>query len=418
LNSLIQTQLLKNKKLFACFVDLSQAFDSPGHNRLWKVLLSLGVSQKWVRVFAYIYEAANARVQTPEGLSDPIKIMKGVLQGESASPSIFNLFLEEIVSRLEKAKVEGFRLHSLVVHILMYADDMVIVAPSPETLQMKLKVAANFLSERGLSVNMGKTKVVVFGRSGRRSRKNKFYWMDQLIEIVSTYTYLGVTFSSTGVFKVAALEFAKKGLAAQGAIAPPESLLYQSFVALRRVSLLLPNAKFSWYLQLRAALTRVKEEATLDKGSANYLYFFRERVVRKHRWSLGEQDLDLARKSTTIPHYHKLVSSIFAEPYLMTALPQYIVTCVAQLRLNYSIIFNQGSWHDLGMFEIRGCKFCEERDSFTHLFTCSHYKQLRLKLLSPDPDFEVMTVIEKTIDPEVYKNVYFFINSALKLRSI
>jgi hypothetical protein len=216
LSSLTQTQLLKKKKLFACFVDLSQAFDSPGHSRLWKVLLGLGVSPKWVRVFSYIYKMAHARVQTSEGLTEPIKIMKGVLQGESASPSIFNLFLEEIVCRLEKAKVAGFKLHSLVVHILMYADDMVILAPSPETLQMKLKVAAKFLAERGLKVNMGKTKVVVFGRSGRRSRNNNFTWNDTTVEAVSSYTYLGVTFSSNGLFKVAASEFVSKGLAAQG----------------------------------------------------------------------------------------------------------------------------------------------------------------------------------------------------------
>ncbi len=200
---------------------------------------------------------------------------------------------------------------------------------------------------------------------------------------------------------------------------PPESLLYQSFVALRRVSLLFPDPKFSWYLQLREILVIVKEEAIIDKCSANYLYFCRERVIRKHRWSLGEQDLESARKSTSIPHYDKLVSSIFAEPYLMTALPQYIVTCVAQLRLNYSIIFNQGSWHNLGMFELRGCKFCDERDSFNHLFSCSHYKQLRIKLLSPDMDFDVTAVTAtRNIDLEACKNIYIFINAALKLRSL
>jgi hypothetical protein len=199
---------------------------------------------------------------------------------------------------------------------------------------------------------------------------------------------------------------------------PPDSLLYQSFIVLKRVSLLLPNSKYSWYLQLREILAIVKEEAIIDNCSANYLYFFRERALRKHRWSLGEQDLELARKSTTIPHYYNLVSTIFAEPYLLMALPQYIVTCVAQLRLNYSIIYNQGIWYNLGMFEHKECPFCEERDSLAHLFSCSHYKQLRIKLLSADPDFEVCTTIDRKIDFEVCKKVYIFINLALKLRSL
>ncbi len=60
--------------------------------------------------------------------------MKGVLQGKSASLSIFNLFLEEAVHRIEKSNVGGIRLHLEIVHILLYADDMVIVSPSAETL--------------------------------------------------------------------------------------------------------------------------------------------------------------------------------------------------------------------------------------------------------------------------------------------
>ena len=133
LNSIIQTQLLKSKPLYCCFIDLSQAFDSPNHYKLWNVLLSLGVSPKWVRVFSFLYEMANARIKTKDGLTDPINIMKGVLQGESASPSIFNLFMEEITNTLDHRRIAGMRLQSIIVHIIMYADDMVTLAPSKET---------------------------------------------------------------------------------------------------------------------------------------------------------------------------------------------------------------------------------------------------------------------------------------------
>jgi hypothetical protein len=63
LNTMIQLPLLRKHKLFVSSIDMSKAFDSTPHNRLWKVLLEIGVSPKWLRVFAYLYENAEARSQ-------------------------------------------------------------------------------------------------------------------------------------------------------------------------------------------------------------------------------------------------------------------------------------------------------------------------------------------------------------------
>jgi len=183
LNYLIQRQLLQCRKLYACFVDLSQAFDTPEHNLLWCVLIEMGVSKKVVRLLAFIYRIAKAQIITSNGLTDHINIMKGVLQGETASPSLFNLFIDGIVERLEKSNIHGFKLITIIVHILLYADDMSIVAAYKETLQMKINVAAKFLRERGFNINIDKTKVVVFKKSGRRTKLDTFNWKGEDIEV-------------------------------------------------------------------------------------------------------------------------------------------------------------------------------------------------------------------------------------------
>jgi len=134
---MIQTRLLKGKRLYACFVDLSQAFDTPNHNLLWTVLLKAGVSNKFVRVFQNIYSNAFAKVRAGAGKTDKIKISKGVLQGESASPAIFNLFLEGLTPLFSKCFLPGIKLNKKSVHFLFYADDLVIVAHSKEALQEK-----------------------------------------------------------------------------------------------------------------------------------------------------------------------------------------------------------------------------------------------------------------------------------------
>jgi len=218
LQALIHLKISKGEKLFACFMDLSQAFDSPDHQKLWIVLLQYGVSLKIVRVFSYLYGLAHAHILTTEGVTDPIKIMRGVLQGESASPALFNLFVENLVDNLYKMKLAGLRLHARIVHILLYADDMVLLGSSQENLQAKINCAADFFKERGLRLNLDKTKVIIFRRGGPVSKNIWFSWRGRPIRIVNKYVYLGIIFSSSGSFSLACQEAVRKGLQAQGAI--------------------------------------------------------------------------------------------------------------------------------------------------------------------------------------------------------
>ncbi len=87
---------------------------------------------------------------TADRLTDLIKIMKGVLQGETVSPSILNVYFGGIVEKLNSTYEAGIRLGEIVVHILLFADDMCIVALSAETLQLKLNVASKFLKQQGV----------------------------------------------------------------------------------------------------------------------------------------------------------------------------------------------------------------------------------------------------------------------------
>jgi len=439
-------------------------------------------------------------------MTDPIKIMKGVLQGESASPSIFNLFLEDVVNQLEAAKVSGIRLHLKVIHILLYADDMCIVSPSAETLQIKIQVVAKFLKSRGLNVNFGKTKVIVFRRAGPICKSDKFSWNGSTIDVVNSYTYLGVTFHYTGTFNLASTDFVRRGLAAQGAAlsaskklrqfnlevpvklfnsivksttlygagiwgllqgnpvervqqqyfkrllqlptctpgyfirletgqphisleiaklamnmferilkSPLDSLLYNSYFALRRVSSLYPDTKYSWCLQMSELLSSVGYENVWNKNSANFFCSFRASAIFKHRQNLRAADLRLARNSSTVPHYFRIVNCGGAERYLRRNLPTYIVTCISQFRLNYSSIFNRGKWINLGMFEEKLCTLCGERASLSHLFECDQLSQLRSNLLPSNlSNFDnIIDTVHKDINLDVIKRIYIYLTTVL-----
>jgi len=216
LMALTQIQLSQGKDLFVAFVDLSQAFDSPNHNLLWKVLLKMGVSAKFLGSLMYLYENASAQVTTATGPTESIRILKGVLQGDSASPTLFNLFIEELVSKLHSSLLRGFRVGKRLIHLLLYADDLALIAQSKELLQEKMTITANFFHSRGLHVNLKKTNVLIFRRSGRVRKDEKFSWRGEEVQNVKSYVYLGVTFQSNGRFNLNSSIAIHNGIAAQG----------------------------------------------------------------------------------------------------------------------------------------------------------------------------------------------------------
>lgn len=57
-------------------------------------------------------------------------------------------------------------------YLLLFADDLVIVANSEQDLQMKIHVTAKFFEARGLQVNISKTKVIIFTKKKERRQLN------------------------------------------------------------------------------------------------------------------------------------------------------------------------------------------------------------------------------------------------------
>lgn len=103
LNALIQMQLRhKSQKLYACFVDFRRCFDLLVHKIMWQKLYSMGVSPKLIRLFQALFKNATCKMQLNNAgeCTAEIKITKGILQGESASPLLFSLVITDIVDYL------------------------------------------------------------------------------------------------------------------------------------------------------------------------------------------------------------------------------------------------------------------------------------------------------------------------------
>jgi len=137
LTSTIQYNFHIKRKVYGLFVDMSKAFDTVDHKRLWFKLGKLGVSTKVITVLKYIYKNANAKIRTNYDISDSFSIDRGVLQGETVSPILWNLYLEDIIQILDKSDTIPVKLLDSTIHALLYADDIILLAYSPAELQKK-----------------------------------------------------------------------------------------------------------------------------------------------------------------------------------------------------------------------------------------------------------------------------------------
>jgi hypothetical protein len=78
--------------------------------------------------------------------------------------------------------------------LMRCTDDVVLLASSPAGLQRQLDALALFCDLWQLTINLGKTKVMIFNES-KKSVDLHFLFRGEEIEITSAYTYLGVRFS-------------------------------------------------------------------------------------------------------------------------------------------------------------------------------------------------------------------------------
>ena len=85
------------KNIYFCLIDYAKAFDCVDHNKLWKILQEMGISDHLTCLLRNLYAGQEATVRTGHGPTDWFQIGKGVHQGCILSPCLFNLYAEYIM---------------------------------------------------------------------------------------------------------------------------------------------------------------------------------------------------------------------------------------------------------------------------------------------------------------------------------
>ena len=206
LYSLIEILKQQKKKLYCAFVDFAKAFDSVWRIGLWKKMLQNSINGKLFQVIFNLYQNIKSCITLDNSNSAFFESFIGLRQGENLSPVLFAIFLNDLEAFLESNFNPGIEIECNTDEIyvltrlvvLLYADDTVLLADSPENLQKCLNDFMTYCTDWKLNINYNKTKIVIFG--SRKTDKHVFTIEEHIIEVVQSYKYLGVLLSNNGSF--------------------------------------------------------------------------------------------------------------------------------------------------------------------------------------------------------------------------
>ena len=200
LHNIITHMLNSGKKLYCAFIDFTKAFDYIVRDNLWVKLIKLGIRGKILNIIQSLYNCIKSKVKLNNELSKDFECILGVRQGESLSPFLFSMFINDLEETFVKSGIEGIDIGTMNILMLLYADDIIVFANTAEELQEQLNRLKLYCDKWKLKINVEKTKVMVFRKGGRLPNNVSFTYDGQVLDIVKRFTYLGVVFTTTGSF--------------------------------------------------------------------------------------------------------------------------------------------------------------------------------------------------------------------------
>lgn len=210
---IVEKSIEYNKPAFMCFVDLKSAFDRVKRIDIINLLEKQRIEQNIVKVINEINVNNKTKVRMSRGETKYIPLKGGIRQGDSLSPTLFNMIMDEIIHEVKKQ--EGYRMGAHKITIICYADDAILIADNEDDLQRQLQAFNIAAKKYNMKISAEKTKCMVASREPRRC---KLEMEGKIIEQVMAFNYLGVEITSNRNLKEEVTRQANKAIRVSGCL--------------------------------------------------------------------------------------------------------------------------------------------------------------------------------------------------------
>ncbi len=124
--SLIRNRCSENKSTFCCFIYVQKAFDWVDRDLLFFKLLEYNLDRKIYHCIKALYNHPLSCVKLNSNVTDWFPTESGVCQGDSLSPTLFAIFINDLASEMKQLDI-GMDIENGKICILLFADGIVIL---------------------------------------------------------------------------------------------------------------------------------------------------------------------------------------------------------------------------------------------------------------------------------------------------
>ena len=156
----------------------------------------MGIKGKMWRVVRSLYNDNRSCIFLDGKCSEYFPINQGVAQGCTLSPTLFLIYINGLLSEIEKYSELGVKFSRSAMSGLLFADDFVGITETGSALQSLIDIVHNYSKRWRFQANVKKCAVVIFSKSEKVS--GKWAWGNENLPVLDSYCYLGIEFSSDG----------------------------------------------------------------------------------------------------------------------------------------------------------------------------------------------------------------------------
>ena len=188
-----------NKEIYCAFLDIEKAYDTVDRQRLWEILERIGLSEHIRKIIKSMYRNTEANYDWNGVEIKEVKSTRGLRQGCTLSPLLFTLVMEELTQRIRNKKNVGIKIGEERLNILLFADDVVLIAEDREGLQELLDEVSIFSVDMNMKFGVDKCKVMKINGKQNNMNCDKFNILGKELEIVDEIKYLGLIINKDGM---------------------------------------------------------------------------------------------------------------------------------------------------------------------------------------------------------------------------